>query len=93
MYRLVVGQKDSMKILSSIPRHAFIVFFWCAIFTATVCLGSIIAFLVLMPEDEHGRRGISTAYRAFSPGLLGAVLIAGASYRALRASRKPGVKT
>lgn len=76
-----------MTIPSYIPRHAFVVFFWCAIFTATVRRGSIIVFLVLMPEDEHGRRGISTAYRAFSPGLPGAVLIAGASYR-VRGSKK-----
>jgi hypothetical protein len=76
-----------MKILNYIPRHAFIVFFWCAIFTAVVCLGSIVAFLVLMPNDEHGRRGIFTAFRAFSPGMLAGVLIAGASYRVLRLTR------
>jgi hypothetical protein len=82
-----------MKILNYIPRHAFIVFFWWAIFTAAVCLGSIIAFLVVMPDDEHGRQGIFTAFRAYSPGFLVAVLIAGASYRVLRATRKVSDKT
>ncbi len=82
-----------MKILNYIARHAFTVFFWCAIFTAIVCLGSIIALLVLMPDNEHGKRGIFTAFRAFSPGFLVAVLIAGASYRVLRSTRKPGDKT
>ena len=82
-----------MKVLNYIPRHAFTVFFWCAIFTATVCLGSIIAFLVLMPDNENGRQGVFTAYRAFGPGFLVAVLIAGASYRVLRATRKLSDKT
>lgn len=77
-----------MKVLNYIPRHAFIVFFWCAVFTAVVCVGSIIAFLVLMPDDEHGRRGIVTAFRAYSPGVLAGVLLAGASYRVLRSTRK-----
>ena len=77
-----------MKVLNHIPRHAFIVFFWCATLTAVICLGSIIAFLVLMPDNEHGRQGIVTSFRAFSPGLLVAVLIAGASYRVLRSTRK-----
>jgi hypothetical protein len=77
-----------MKVLNYIPRHAFTVFFGCAIFTAIVCLVSIIAFLVLMPDNEHGRRGIFTAVRAFSPGFLVAVLIAGASYRVLHSTRK-----
>ena len=76
-----------MKVLNYIPRHAFTVFFWCAIFTAIVCLGSIVAFLVLMPHNDHGRRGIFTAFRAFSPGFLAAVLIAVASYRVLRSTR------
>lgn len=76
-----------MKILDYIPRHAFVVFFWCATVTAIICLGSITAFLVLMPDNEHGRRGIFTAFRAFSPGLLAAVLIAVASFRVLRATR------
>lgn len=82
-----------MKILKYLPRHAFIVFFWCALFTTIVCLGSILAFLVLMPDDEHGRRGIFTAFRAFSPGLLAGVLIAGASYRVLRSTKKLSEKT
>lgn len=82
-----------MKVLNYIPRHAFFVFFWCAIFTAIVCLGSIIAFLVLMPDNEHGRRGIFTAFRAFSPGFLAAVLIAGASYHVLRSTRRLGDQT
>jgi hypothetical protein len=82
-----------MKILNYLPRHAFIVFFWCAIFTAIICLGSITAFLVLMPDDEHGRRGIFTAFRAFSPGVLAAVLIAAASYRVLRATRRGSDKS
>lgn len=77
-----------MKILNYLPRHAFIVFFWIAIFTATVCLGSIVAFLTLMPDNEHGRQAIFTALRAFGPGFLVAVLIAGVSYRVLRATRK-----
>jgi len=76
-----------MKILNYIPRHAFVVFFWCAIFAATMCLGSIVAFLVLMPDNEHGRQGVFTAFRAFSPGLLAAVLIAAASYRVLCSTR------
>jgi hypothetical protein len=76
-----------LKIFNYIPRHAFIVFFWCAIFTAVICLGAMIAFLVLMPDNEHGRQGIITAFRAYSPGLLAAGLIAGASYRVLRATR------
>jgi hypothetical protein len=66
-----------MKISDSISRHAFIVFFWCAVFTAIVCLESIAAFVVLMPDNEHGRQGVYTAYRAFGPGVLAAVLIAG----------------
>ena len=77
-----------MKVLDYIPRHAFIVFFWCAVFTAVACLGSIVVFLLLMPDNEHGRQGIITAFRAFSPGFLIAVLIAGASYRVLRSTRK-----
>ena len=81
------GKKNPMKILNYIPRHAFVVFFWCAILAATMCLGSIVAFLVLMPDNEHGRQGVFTAYRAFGPGFLVAVLIAGASYRVLRATR------
>jgi hypothetical protein len=82
-----------MKVLNYIPRHAFIVFFWCAILTAVACLGSIIAFLLLMPDNEHGRQGIFTAFRAFGPGFLIAVLIAGASYRVLRSTRKLSNKT
>ena len=81
-----------MKILNYIPRHAFIVFFWCAIFTAVVCAGSMIAFVVLMPENEHGRQGILTGFRAFTPGLLAGVLIAAASYRVLHATRRLGEK-
>ena len=73
-----------MRLLNYIPRHAFIVFFWCAIFTAIVCLGSMIAFVVLMPDNEHGR----PAFRAFKPGLLAGVLIAVASYRVLRSTRR-----
>jgi hypothetical protein len=82
-----------MRILNYIPRHAFIVFFWCAILTAIVCLGSIAAFLVLVPNDEHARRGIFTAFRAFSPGFLAAVFIAAASNRVLRATRNVSEKT
>jgi hypothetical protein len=78
---------NPMKILNHVPRHAFIVFFWCATFTAIICLGSIVAFLVLMPDNEHGRQGVVTAYRAFGPGLLVAALVAGASCRVLRATR------
>ncbi len=78
-----------MKLLNYIPRHAFIVFFWCAIFAAIVCLGSMVAFLVLMPDDEHGRRGTVTGLRAFSPGFLAAVLLAGACFRVLRSTRMP----
>ena len=77
-----------MKILEYIPRHAFVVFFWVAVFTAIVCLGSIAAFLVLMPENEHGRQAILTAYRTFGSGTLVAVLITVASYRVLRATRQ-----
>jgi hypothetical protein len=84
-----LGNQDPMKVLNYIPRHAFIVFFWCAIFTAIVCLGSIVAFLVLMPDNEHGRQGIVTAFRAYTPGVLVALLIAGASYRVLRSTRQP----
>ena len=77
-----------MKIFNYIPRHAFIVFFWCATATALICLASIAAFFVLMPDDVHGQRGIATAVRAYSPGVYGAVLIAVGSYWVLRASRK-----
>lgn len=76
-----------MKPLDYIPRHAFVVFFWCAIFTAATCLGSVVTFLVLMPDNEHGRQGVFTALRAFSPGFLAAVLIAVASHRVLRSTR------
>jgi hypothetical protein len=76
-----------VKILKDIPRHAYHVFFWCAVFTAVVCLGSIAAFWVLMPDNEHGRRAIQTAHRAFGPGLLAGVGIAVTSFRALRAFR------
>ena len=82
-----------MKILNYIPRHAFIVFFWCSILTAIICLGSVTAFLVLMSNDEHGGQGIFTAFRAFSPGFFAAVLIAVASYRVLRATRNISDKT
>ena len=77
-----------MKILEYIPRHAFIVFFWVAVFTAIVCLGSIAAFLVLMPDNEHGRQAIATACRTFGSGVLVAGLIMAASHRVLRATRQ-----
>jgi len=76
-----------MKIFQDIPRQAYLVFFGCAVFTALVCLGSIVAFWVLMPDNEHGRRAILTSYRAFGPGLLAGVWIAIASFRVLRATR------
>jgi len=76
-----------MTVLNIIPRHAFIIFFWCAIAAALACLGSIVAFLVLMPDNEHGRHGMFTAIRAFGPGVLVGSLIAGASYRVLRSTR------
>ena len=78
-----------MKILNDIPRHAFVVFFWCAIITGIICLGSIIALLVLvlMPDSEQGRPGIFAGFRAFSTGFLAAVLIAVTSYRVLRSTR------
>ena len=47
----------------------------------------MVAFWVLMPDNEHGRRAILTAHRAFGPGLLAGLLIAIASFRALRATR------
>ena len=83
-----LGKRNPKKVLNYFPRHAFTVFFWCAIFSAVACLGSIVSFLWLMPDNEHGRQGIFTAFRAFSPGLLVAVLIAGASYRVLRSMRR-----
>jgi len=89
--RRKLGRKNPTKILNYIPRHAFVVFFYCAIFTATIRLGSIIAFLVLMPDNEHGRYGVCTAFRAFSPGFLAAVLIAVASYRVLLSTRNISV--
>ena len=84
----LVGGKDGMKIFEYIPRRAFIVFFWVAVFTAIVCLGSIAAFMVLMPDNEHGRQAIFTAYRTFGSAVLVAGLIIVASYRLLRATRQ-----
>jgi hypothetical protein len=77
-----------MKSSYNIPRHAHIVFLWCSIFAALISLGSIMAFMVLMPENDHGRQAILTACRAFGPGFLASVLIASISYRALRLRRK-----
>lgn len=77
-----------MKVLNYIPRHAFKIFFWCAVIASVVCLASILAFLVLMPDTEHGRKGIIIAFRAFSPGFLGAVVIAGLSWRVLSVTGK-----
>lgn len=84
-----------MKILNHVPRHAFVVFFWGAIITGIICLGSIIALLVLvlMPDSEQGRPGIFAGFRAFSAGLLAAVLIAVTSYRVLHFSRNISEKT
>jgi hypothetical protein len=73
-----------MKNEYQLPRHALVVFFWCALLTALLCIASIAAFLWLMPENEHGRRGIVTAYQAFLPGIVIAGLIAVISFRLLR---------
>ncbi len=77
-----------MNIQSYMPNRAFVAFLRLWIIFWSLCLviylGSIIAFVVLMPNDKHGWQGIRTAFWSFSPGALLAGYLIISSYRELR---------
>lgn len=77
-----------MNIQNYMPNRACVAFLRWSIILWSLCLviylGSIVAFVVLMPNDKHGWQGIRTAFLSFSPGALLAAYLIISSYRELR---------
>jgi RsiW-degrading membrane proteinase PrsW (M82 family) len=81
-----------MKIQNYMPRQACITFLgWFAIcwsVASVIFMGSIITFVVLMPNDQYGWQGIRSAFWSFLPGVLISVYLAFSSVRELRLIKK-----